>query len=294
MVTGSNNNSAILLTGAALLAASLGCLGYMSTLSSASSSKNSEHITEIDDDDNPVNNNNSTEIITEQDVCQVFDKFFLVLQQTFGNLMQQVQQLQMTGQMIPEEQLQGLVRQELERALLAKQASIIEAAGMDPDCLEEAVWEFLEQGNSKVKTAVERLQKIWQNATGEPVVGWRPPGKGGVAGGTMAPEELLTAERTIEVAGVYFSALTECMKDLVGHYKSEGKDLRHPTVQQQLNMDFAREANDAGEDALEQIGVSQNQFEASVKSHADNANVGRALGMLQMKQQQDLMALQAS
>ena len=285
-----SNSTAILLTGAALVAASLG-LGYLSTTQSSSSNNNSSKksssdITEIDDD-----GGDDEDFITEQDVCQIFEKLFLVMQQTFGNLMQQVQQLQMTGQTIPEAQLQGLVRQELERALLSKQAIILAAAQIDPDCLEEAVWEFLEQGNPKVKTAVERLQKIWQNATGEPVVGWRPEGKGGVS--PLEEEELLTAERTIEVAGVYFTALTQCMKDLVAQYKSEGKDLKNGSVQQELNMEFARAANDAGEDALENVGVTQNQFEASVKSHSNDANVGRALGMLQMKQQQDLMALQA-
>jgi hypothetical protein len=114
------------------------------------------------------------------------------------------------------------------------------------------------------------------------------------AGGVLTEGELLSAERTIEVAGVDFSALTECMKDLVAQYKSAGKHFQNSIVQQELNMEFAREANDAGEDALERVGMSQNQFEASVKAHANNANVGRALGTLQMKQQQDLMALQAS
>jgi len=278
-----SNSTAILVTGAALLAASVG-LGYMSTLS-ADKDNAIEEIEELDAD--VVDD--GEEFITEQDVCQIFEKLFLVLQQTFGGLMQQVQQLQMAGQMIPEDQLQGLIRQELERALVAKQSAIVKAAGIDQDCLEEAVWEFLEQENPKVKASVERFQKVWQNATGESVVGWRPNGKG-----TVKEEEILEAARTVQVAEVYFSALTLCMKKLVEEYKGEGKDLKNPGIQQELNMDFARAANDAGEKSLNEIGITQTQFEASVKAHSSNETVGRALGMLQMKQQQDLMALQAS
>ena len=288
---GSNNGTAVLVTGAALLAASLG-LGYMtyaSTADETTTKPDERGIEDIDDDD--AVEDAEAEFITERDVCQVFEKLFMVLQQTFGNLMSQVQQLQMAGQMIPEAQLQGLIRQELERALMAKQGAILEAAGMDADCLEEAVWEFIREENPKVKAAVERFQKVWQNATGEQVVGWRPDG---MVSGSAPEEETLEAERTIQVAGVYFSALTQCMKDLVEQYKSAGKDLKNAEIQQDLNLEFAKSANEAGEAALGRLGVTQNQFEASVKAHANDPNVGRALGLLQMQQQRDLMALQAS
>jgi hypothetical protein len=103
---------------------------------------------------------------------------------------------------------------------------------MDMDCLEQAVWEFSQQGNPKVKTAVERLQKFGKTPRENLSWGWRPPGKGAVsntAGGVLTEGELLSAERTIEVAGVDFSALTECMKDLVAQYKSAGKHFQIPS-----------------------------------------------------------------
>lgn len=281
-----SSNTAVLATGVALLAASVG-LGYMTYISSTGDDAKDRSMTITDIDDDAVEDPNGN--ITEKDVCQVFESLFLVLQQTFGNLMSQVQQLQMAGQMIPEAQLQGLIRQEMERALRAKQTAVIEAAGMDVECLEEAVWEFLDEGNPKVRSAVERFQKVWQNATGEQVVGWRPNGNH-----SIKEETITDPDQTIQVAEVYFTALTECMKSLVEAYRNDGKDLQDPVVQQDLNLDFAKTANDAGEAALQSVGLTQNQFEASVKAHSNNASVARALGVLQMQQQQNLMALQSS
>jgi hypothetical protein len=286
------SNTTIIVTGAALLAASLG-LGYM-TYSVASEKLPKDKIkneralatvTEIDDD---VVDDEGSDIITEHDVVKIFGKLFLEVQLAFTQLMNQVQQLQMTGQGIPEAQLQAILRQELERALMAKQGAIIEGAGIDADCLEEAVWEFLDQGSQKVKIAVERLQKLWQTATGEPVVGWRP-------GKETVPEKLLSGAETIEAAEVYFDALTNCMRKLIADYKESGKDLNVLAVQRELNLDFSTAVSETGEAALEkQLGISQSQFEASVASHKNNPDVARALTMLQMRQQQAFATMQAA
>jgi len=211
------------------------------------------------------------------------------MQEVLQNLMRQVQALQMQGKMIPEKQLQGMIRNELERALTAKQKILLEQADMDEDCLEEATWEFLEKEKEypKVKIAVDRFQKMWENATGEQVSGWRP----GMPATGVNAEDLLNAERTIEIAEKYFSSLTELMRTIVNNYKKEGKSLNDPAVQQQLNMEFAQNATGTGEACLQQQGLTLAIFEASVKAHQDNPTVGRALGMLQMRQQQELMAI---
>jgi hypothetical protein len=287
-----SHQTAVLATGAALVAASLG-LGYMAYTSSSSSSTTPPHdtltVTEIDEDND---NDNSSAMITEQDVCQIFDKLFLEVQQAFAQLMNQIQQLQMTGQRIPDEQVQMIMRQELERALLVKQGAIVEMAGIDMECLEEAVWEFVNPENdaysSKVRIAVERLQKLWQTATGQAVVGWRP-GKTV----TTTDEEPLDADTTIRMASVYFDALSDAMRQVIASYKASGQDLRSPAVQQALNMEFAGAANDAGEAALQAHGVSQSQFEASVKAHKNNAQVTQALTMMQIKQGQEFSAMQS-
>jgi hypothetical protein len=81
------------------------------------------------------------------------------------------------------------------------------------------------------------------------------------------------------------------MRGLVEHFKEEGKDLKSPAVQQELQNNFMKSAQDAGEAALQAQGVTLTQFENSVRENSSDANVGRSLAMLQMKQQQELAAL---
>jgi hypothetical protein len=270
----------VLVAGSALL---VGAVGLVYAMRSNSINKPST-LTDIDDEQL----DNEVDYITEQDVCKIFDKLFLEIQTAFSQLMQQIQQLQMAGQTIPEAQLQGIMRDELARALMVKQKIILEQFGIDYDCLEEATWEFLEDEVKypNVQKSVDRFQKLWQNATGEDVLGWR-------LGKTRIVEELLGPEETIEIADKYFSALTNAMRDLVARYQAEGANLQDPSVQQAMNMEFARNANDYGDAALREQGVSMMQFESSVKANSSNPNVGRALAQLQMKQQQELMALGA-
>jgi len=279
------SSTAALVGGSALLVAGLGLVSsYQRQYSSAPASSAGGVIADIDDEE---------DYITEAEVCKIFDKLFLEMQGVLSQLMQQIQQLQMAGQMIPEKQLKGLLKNEMERALAVKQRAVLDQFDIDYDCLEEATWEFLEneQEHPKVKKAVERFQKLWENATGDDVVGWRP-GKDMSSSG--ASVDTLSAERTIEVAEIYFESLTDRMRTLVGEYKADGKSLQDPAVQQALNLDFAKSANDVGEAALEGQGVTLRQFESSVKVHSSNSTVARSLAMLQMKQQQDLMNLGSS
>lgn len=293
--TSRSSNNIIVAAGATLVVASLG-FGLMALVQSSSSkdttttnpseSRALTTVTEIDDDDD--HGGEETEYITENDVVKVFDQLYLELQSAFSQLMNQVQQIQMTGQRIPEQQLQLIMKQELERALRTKQGSIIEMANMDMDCFEEATWEYLNPAggtpSTKVRVAVEKLQKLWQTATGEHVVGWTP---------FSEPEvmEPLDPEATVHAAKVYFQALTTCMRRLISEYEISGKDLRNDTVQQQLNIDFSHQANDAGDVALQELGYTQQQFEASVTAHQSNPTVARALTMLSMQQQQDFATM---
>ena len=58
-----------------------------------------------------------------------------------------------------------------------------------------------------------------------------------------------------------------------------------------LQMEFAGSANEAGEEALEKEGITLDTFRAAIEKHSSSPAVGRTLTMLQMKQQQELMAL---
>jgi hypothetical protein len=273
----SSSTSAILV-GSALLVAAAAATSLFSSPSSSSA------ITDIDEMD-------SADFITSEEVTKIFDRLFLEMQGVLAQLSQTVQQIQQSGQTIPEKQLRQLLKAEFERALAAKQKQILDEYDMDEDCLEEATWEFLEKEEEypKVKKSIERFQKLWENISGESVVGKRP-GKEGESKEAEAVE-ILTASRTVEAAEIYFDSLTNAMGELVQGFKSQGKALNDPSVAQELHMQFASVANDKGEEALKGMGITLSQFQKSVEANASNPMVGRSLAMLQMKQQQALMSM---
>ena len=213
------------------------------------------------------------------------------MQGVLAQLSHTIQQIQMSGQVIPEQQLRQLLITEYQRNLTQKQNQALEEADMDYDCFEEATWEFLDKEVEypKVKKSVERFQKLWENVSGEKVVGVR---KGAEKEEIVV--ELLSAQKTIEAAEVYFAALTNAMSDLVQSYKKDGKNLRDPKVAQDLQMAFSNVANEQGEEALGGLGISDTQFQKSIEANASNPQVARSLGMLQMKQQQALASLGVS
>uniref|UniRef100_A0A7S4K6Z1 Uncharacterized protein n=1 Tax=Odontella aurita TaxID=265563 RepID=A0A7S4K6Z1_9STRA len=231
--------------------------------------------------------------ITPEDVVQIFDQLFVQMQSVVAQLSQQIQQLQMAGQKIPEKQLRQILKQEFERALTARQVAVFDENDVDEDCIREATWEFLESPEEypKVKRSVERFQKLYANLTGENVVGRRPGDGKLIKGPDGGSSGVLSQEKLIEAAQVYFDALTKAMGDIVKRMKAQGKNLRDPSVAQALQMEFASSANDAGEAALKELGVSVDTFRSSVDKHSQSPEVGRVLTMLQMKQQQELMAM---
>lgn len=270
-----------LLIGSALVAAAFAAKSYMSN----EPSSDSQELAEIDDEIE------EGDFITGEDVCKVFDRLFMEMQAVLAQLSHTVQQIQMSGQVIPEKQLRQLLITEYERALTVKQQQALAEADMDYDCFEEATWEFMDKPEEypKVKKSVERFQKLWENVSGENVVGKR---KGAPKEEKVEePIEVLSAQKTIEVAEVYFDTLTNAMGDLVQGFKKEGKDLRDPKVAQQLQMEFSSVANDKGEEALKELGITQMQFQKSIEANASHPQVGRSLAMMQMKQQQALISM---
>ena len=88
-----------------------------------------------------------SDCIQPEDVVAVFDDIFLHMQSVLAQLSQQIQQIQMSGQSIPEPQLRQLLKSEFDRALLAKQPGIFDKHDVDADCLQEATWEFMEKSD---------------------------------------------------------------------------------------------------------------------------------------------------
>ena len=280
---------ALLLSGAALAVAAG---AYYVTSSGSKSRELGGADVDIDDLDN------AADCITEDDVCAIFDQLFVQMQSVLAQLSQQIQQIQMSGQSIPEPQLRQLLRQEFDRALTSIQGKVFEENDVDEDCLQEATWEMLGEPEKypKAKKAVERFQKLYENVTGEKVVGGRPGGGGSdddkeAAKAIEAAVADISEEKLLRAAEIYFDALTGAMAAIVKRLKDEGKDLRNPSVAQQLQMEFAGSANEAGEEALEKEGITLDTFRAAIEKHSSSPAVGRTLTMLQMKQQQELMAL---
>jgi len=81
------------------------------------------------------------------------------------------------------------------------------------------------------------------------------------------------------------------MESVVKEFKNDNEDLGDKSTSQKLHMKFASVANDVGEAALEKMGVSLNGFQEAIKAYGQDPQVGQTLAMLQMKQQQDFMAL---
>ena len=189
---------------------------------------------EIDDAIDDVDEDDDDDFITPDDVVAVFDKLFLTMQQVVLQLSQQVQQLQMAGQVIPEKQLRQLLKAEFERALLECQAQVFEENDVDADCLEEATWEFMESPEEypKVKRAVERFQKLYESMSGEDVVGWTPKKaktkkssgeEDGVSTTTGIARKELSPTELMKAATIYFDAITEIMIGLSNSVEGGGK-----------------------------------------------------------------------
>jgi len=178
---------------------------------------------------------------------------------------------------------------------VTKQTAVFEECDVNEECLEEATWEFINQSDEypKIKCTVKRFQKLYENVSGESIVGQRPGHADSAAdGAAKGAQELLEEDKLIEAAEIYFGSLTKCMSKIVHGFNEQGKNIHDPSVAQELHMKFASVANDAGEEALkEECGITLKTFQSSIEKHAQKPNVARALTMLQMKQQQDLMAM---
>lgn len=231
------------------------------------------------------------EFITPEDVCKVFDTIFMQMQNAVAQLTQYIQQVQMAGKQIPEEQLQMMLKTEFENILSKVQAKVFEEVDVDEDCIEEATWEFMAEPEKypKVVKAVERFQRLYERISGQKVVGIRT-GDAQTAGVGDRKGQDLSPEKLLEAAKIFFDAITETMVDIVKKYKSEGKNLHDPAVVQGLQMQFASLADEVGEAALKRMDLTMEDFHGAVEKHKNHPEVGRTLMMLQIQQQQTLIA----
>ena len=286
----------------AVAAIAVGCslFAYRHITANYYSSKKTSSI-DLDELNDDIDLVNDFDCITPDIVIAVFDKLFMSMQAVVMQLSQQVQQIQMSGQVIPERQLRQLLKAEFERALLACQGQVYEDNDVDADCLEEATWEFLDSPEEypKVKRAVERFQKLYESISGEDVVGWTPKSGhkagGGVGVGGSAQDckvrKELTPDELMTAAAVYFNAITKSMIELAKAWRADGKNFDDPNVVTEFQLEASTDANEAGEGQLEsELGISMGDFRSAIDRHSRIPSVGQTLGLLQMKQQQELMA----
>lgn len=231
--------------------------------------------------------------ITEEDIVKVFDALFIQMQNVISQLGQQIQQLQMMGQDIPQAQLRQVIKGEFERGLEATQGKVFDEHGMDEDCVEEATIEFLAEPEKypKAKKAVQRFQMLWENVSGEQVTNtFTASSKDSSAlSNSTASKNSLTKEELLKACKIYFETLTDAMRDIVQSLKDKGANLSDPMVLNQMQMEFASVANDKGEEELRiQVGVTLDVFRSSIEKYGEDPDVTRTLAFLQMKQQQDM------
>lgn len=274
----------------AALAAGCSLLAYGAYSRLASPSEPKRDLGDIDDEID-----SDDDCIAADDVVAVFDKLFMTMQQVVMQLSQQVQQLQMSGQVIPEQQLRQILKSEFLKALESLQAQVFEDNDVDADCLEEATWEFLQNPAEypKVKRAVERFQKLYDSMSGEETVGWTPngPGKDGAGDKAAVTKKDLSVEELMSAAAVYFETITEKMIEMSKEWRESGKDLKDPRVGKQFQLEASTDANEAAEEKLEkELGITMSAFRSAIDKHSRIPAVGQTMGMLQMQQQQVLMA----
>eukprot|EP00584_Thalassiosira_punctigera_P000631 CAMPEP_0172527924 /NCGR_PEP_ID=MMETSP1067-20121228/2463_1 /TAXON_ID=265564 ORGANISM="Thalassiosira punctigera, Strain Tpunct2005C2" /NCGR_SAMPLE_ID=MMETSP1067 /ASSEMBLY_ACC=CAM_ASM_000444 /LENGTH=290 /DNA_ID=CAMNT_0013311751 /DNA_START=43 /DNA_END=915 /DNA_ORIENTATION=- len=276
-------------TAATVAAIAAGCslLAYGASRVAKSSPQQPDlaDLDELDDED----------CIGPDDVVAIFDKLFMTMQQVVMQLSQQVQQIQMAGQSIPEKQLRQLLKGEFERALTQCQAQVFEDNDVDADCLEEATWEFMESPEEypKVKRAVERFQKLYDSISGEETFGWTPnkAKKNDKAGKASSAKRELTPDELMKAATMYFEEITRKMVEMAKEWKESGKNLSDPQVSKQFQMEASTDGNEAGEEKImKEMGISMSEFRSAIDKHSRLPAVGQTLGMLQIKQQQELMA----
>lgn len=229
----------------------------------------------------------SDDYITPDLVCKFFDSLFVNMQSVLANLSQQIAQIQAAGQRIPEAQLRQLITAEFERALIVKQQQALDELDVDEDCMKEATDAYLKNSEfyPAVFKSVDRFRKLYDTVTGGSA-------SDSSDSSNSSSSELLSPQKLVEAAEVYFNGLTETMRALVEQFKAQGLDVGDPTVSQKLQMQFAAVANEAGDEALKgKLGIDDAVFKRSLEKHSSSPDVGRALAMLQMKQQQEMMAM---
>jgi len=268
MLTSVRNPSAGVI-GAAL--ATVAAAGFL-VLRQRSAARNDFNINDEDDeiDEEPV--------LSVSETVEIFNELFLGMQNVVAKLSQQIAAIQSAGQKIPDAQVKQIMTQEFDRAGYALQKQTYEKFDVDEEDVKEAVEYY--GSDKKLSAVINRFKSLYETVSGN------------ATGPVVAVPDDFSPSDLVRAAETYFSAMTESMKEVVGDFKARGEgDFRNPAVAQRLHAKFAEVVNDAGDAALDNVGVPMGLFKAALEKYAKLPQVGTTLQMLQMKQTQELMAL---
>jgi hypothetical protein len=260
----------------------------------------------------PIRKPADDEHITADEVVKVWDRLFLETQQVVASTAQQLQQLLQMGA-IQESQARNIIANAIIDSLPKSQTKVCNEFGVDYDCLEEATWEFVAEGDSKVQKAVERFQALFANFAGNrDYVGKRPssmmaqpPSNGttaargtGTATATGGATDLdddaddvdISPDDLIRAAQAFFAAATNAARATTQQAKMNGINLQDPSSAAAMVQDLGAVTETLTEEALQEFGLTTASFQAAISSQAQNPKIGRALMIVQ---QEHMMAMQS-
>lgn len=257
----------------------------------------------------PIRKPADDEHITADEVVKVWDRLFLETQQVVASTAQQLQQLLQMGA-IQESQARNIIANAIIESLPKSQTKVCNEFGVDYDCLEEATWEFVAEGDSKVQKAVERFQALFANFAGNrDFVGKRPSsmmaqprsnattaarGTAAAAGATEVDDDAddlaISPDDLIRAAQAFFAAATNAARAITQQAKMNGIDLQDPSAAEAMVQELGAVTETLTEEALQEFGLTTATFQAAISSQAQNPKIGRALMMVQ---QEHMMAMQS-
>uniref|UniRef100_A0A6U5MKY3 Uncharacterized protein n=1 Tax=Corethron hystrix TaxID=216773 RepID=A0A6U5MKY3_9STRA len=231
-----------------------------------------------DGDSDSPDSDDGAPLLTLSETVEIFSELFLQTQNVVAKLSQQIAQIQSAGQNIPDAQVRQIMTNEFERSGNLLQAQIFGRFEVEEEDVREAVAFYAD--DKKLTATIARFKSLYEGVTGKSS---GPP--------VEIPEGFSPAD-LVRAAETYFAAMTAAMVEVVEGFKEKGvTDFRNPANSQKIHTKFAEVVNEAGEAALDNIGVPMGVFKAALEKFAALPQVASTLQMQQMKQAQTMMAL---
>jgi hypothetical protein len=244
-------------------------------------------------------------------VVAVFRDLNSEMQMNVQKLVQMIQQIQQSGQQIPEAQIQAWVVGEYEKALVGAQEKvgavltpyqgggafppsapwlplsrlltpptpptpqIFAKHSVDEDDLSDSVSYYLNSSHPDVTKAVHQFKQLYKS------VGGRPPEK------HVDLPPGVDLQKFCEILSKYMDSMSECMGDIVGKYRSDNA-IDGPLKESDLGeirSNFSSTADDFSNGMLKkEFGIDQDQFAKLMENFQTSQQVQQLVQMLGAQQ----------